>query len=152
SNPGPITKRGVQDLGAVLDANDHPLVRKASIVRTVAETLAGGPRYVERIDANGNRVKSQLPLSGRDIGMAIALEAISGSLTGLAAGRGRSPGAAGAAAMAQQMAQRQQAQDRQDQQAQADFDNQSKVLAQQAAGYAANLRTRALAQEIGMRD
>src|SRR5215510_9960740 len=86
SNPGPVAKRGVEGFSPILDASDHPLVKKAGVIRSIAETLAGGPRYATQIDENGNRVRSQLPLSGRQIALAIAMEAIQGSLTGLAAG------------------------------------------------------------------
>src|SRR5882724_285148 len=110
----------------------HPAVQRASVLFEVAQALAGGPRYEERIDDNGNRIKTPVKMSGRSIAMAIALEAISGSLTGLQAGRGRGPGAAGAAAMQQSMQRRQQEQQRQDQQAQDDFNNRSKALASKA--------------------
>ena len=58
-------------------------------MNAVATALAGGARYEERIDENGNRIRTPVKMSGREIGMAIALEAIHGSLSGLAAGRGR---------------------------------------------------------------
>ena len=96
----------------------HPAVKRASILYDVAQALAGGPRYEERIDDNGNRIKTPVKMSGQQIGWAIALEALSGSLTGLASGRGRGPGAAGAAAMQQAQQRRQQEQQQQDQQAQ----------------------------------
>jgi hypothetical protein len=131
---------------------DHPAVKKAGLLRSVAETLAGGPRYTEKIDSDGNRILTKVPLSGREIGWAIAMEAISGGLAGLAAGRGRGAGAAGLAGMNSVASQRLQAQQRQDEQAQQDFQNQHSALAQKASAFAANLRTRAMAQEIGERD
>lgn len=130
----------------------HPAVKRAGLMHSIAEALAGGPRYSETIDADGNRQFKRVPVSGRQLAMAIAMEAIQGSLTGLAAGRGRGPGAAGAAAMTQAMQQRQQQQQRQDDLAQKQFDDKSSALTQQASAYAASLRTRALAQEVGMRD
>jgi hypothetical protein len=143
ANPGPIAKRGVQDPSLVkaVDAAQHPAVKRAGVMYSIAETLAGGPRYTETIDENGNRQFKPLPVSGRHLAMAIALEAIQGSMTGLAAGRGRGIGAAGSAAFNQQMAQKQQAQQRQDQQATDDFNNRSAVLARKAQIAEVNSRT-----------
>jgi hypothetical protein len=132
--------------------DQHPAVKRAGVMYEIAQALAGGPRYTETIDESGNRQFKQIPVSGKHLAMAIAMEAIQGSLTGLAAGRGRGPGAAGAAAMTQAMQQRQQQQQRQDDLAQKQFDDKSSALTQQASAYAASLRTRALAQEVGMRD
>lgn len=124
---------------------NHPAVRRAGLLYSVAQSLAGGPRYSEKILDDGTRVRTPIPVSGKNLGFAIALEAIQGSMTGLAASRGRGPAAAAAAAMNQQIAQRQQADQAQDMQANSDFVNK-------ASAYAANLRTRAMAQEIGMRE
>lgn len=85
---------------------DHPAVKKAGLLRSIAETLAGGPRTSVRYDENGNRVVTRMPLGGREIGWAIAMEALSGGLSGLAAGRGRGPGAAGVAGMQSVIGQR----------------------------------------------
>src|ERR1700749_3560121 len=35
---------------------DHPSVQRAGLLHSIAETLAGGPRYTQKIDENGNRV------------------------------------------------------------------------------------------------
>ena len=119
----------------------HPSVQKAGILRQVAEALAGGPRYTTAIDpTSGAPTRTRVPLSSRDIGMAIALEAISGSLAGLSQ---RGPGATGRAAAAgfdtvQQ--QQQQAQQHQEAQAQQSFENQSQQLARRASVYEANSR------------
>lgn len=120
---------------------NHPLVAKGRILHAVATALSGGQRYTETIDDNGNRVRTPVKMSGGQIGLAIALEAISGSLTGLAAGRGRGPGAAGAAAFAQAAARRQQEIDRVDQKAQEDFANRSKAIASKAQIAEVNSRT-----------
>jgi hypothetical protein len=133
------------------DHQDHPLVQKAGVVNSVARALAGNPTRVT-IDPDGTRRVEQVPLSRGQVALAIAMEAIQGSLVGLAAGRGRGPGAAGTAAMSQQIAQKQQEQNRQEEIARQQFSDRSSALAQQASSYAANLRTRALAQEVGMRD
>jgi hypothetical protein len=119
----------------------HPSVQKAGVLRQVAEALAGGPRYTTVIDPqSGATTRTRVPLSSRDIGMAIALEAISGSLAGLSQ---RGPGATGRAAEAgfQQVSQEQeQARAQQEQQAQQNFENQSQQLARRASIYEANSR------------
>ncbi len=66
-------------------AATHPSIQRAGVLRSIAQTLAGGPRYNYTVDANtGKMNKTEVPLSRKDIGLAIALEAISGSLTGMA--------------------------------------------------------------------
>jgi hypothetical protein len=120
-------------------------------MHSVAQALAGNPKRVT-IDPDGTRREEPLPVSGKRLMAAIALEALQGSLAGLQAGRGRGPGAAGAVAMTQSMQRRQQEQQRQDDLAQKEFSDRASALAQQASSYAANLRTRALAQEVGERD
>lgn len=106
----------------------NPSVQRAGILHQIAQTLAGGPRYKTNIDVNtGQTTRTPVPMSKTDIGMAIALEAISGSLAGLAQSGPAAIGKAGLAGLqqGQQIAQdRQQAQQREDQQAQADFQRQ----------------------------
>lgn len=126
----------------------HPSVQRASWVHDVAETLAGGPKfdYKTTVDPDTGMIKQdkvQVPVSGRHLAMAIALEALQGSLTGLAAGRGKGPGAAGSAAMNQQIAQQQAMKDRQQKQASADYARQA-AIAQTNMHMAMN--ERALAQ------
>jgi hypothetical protein len=75
--------------------DQHPSVKRAGVMYSIAEALAGGPRYTEKIDAEGNRQFEKVPVSGKHLAMAIAMEALQGSLAGLQAGRGRGPGAAG---------------------------------------------------------
>jgi hypothetical protein len=120
---------------------DHPAIKRAGVMYSIAEALAGGPRYTEKIDAEGNRQFEKVPVSGKHLAMAIAMEAIQGSLTGLAAGRGRGIGSAGAASFNQQLAQRQQQQQRQDDRAQQDADNRYKYIAQKASIAEVNSRT-----------
>jgi hypothetical protein len=61
----------------------HPSIQRASTIRQVAV----GPRYSETIDPqSGATVKTQLPMIKTDIGMPIALGAISASLAGAACG------------------------------------------------------------------
>lgn len=114
----------------------HPSVARAGILRDVAQTLAGGPKYTTQIDpSTGATTRTAVPLSGRQIGLAIALEALTGGLAGLGQ---TGPGAIGKAGVAgiqqgQQIAQqRQQAQQQSDQQAQQDADNQWQQTARKA--------------------
>jgi hypothetical protein len=123
----------------------NPAVARAGLLHTIAQTLAGGPRFSVSIDpATGATIRTQAPLSGKQIGLAIALEAISGSLAGLSA---RGPNAVGQAAglglqQGQQLKQEAQAgQQQQNQQAQAQYDNQASTLARRAQVYEINSRT-----------
>lgn len=88
---------------------DSPFTRAAHAFRGVAETLAGGPRYRVTTDpVTGQVSQKPVPLSKSQIGMAIALEAITGAFAGLKEGRGKGPGAAGMAGVQQGMKQTQQ--------------------------------------------
>lgn len=119
----------------------HPAVKKASLLRDVAQALAGGPRYTTTIDpTTGATTRTAVPLSSRDIGMAIALEAISGALSGLAVTGPGATGRAAAAGFQQGQQQIQQAQAQREQQAQQDFQNQSNQLARRASVYETNSR------------
>jgi hypothetical protein len=120
---------------------DHPAVKKAGLLRSVAETLAGGPRYTEKIDSDGNRILTKMRLSGREIGWAIAMEALTGSLAGLAGGKGRGLGAAGVSGMQTVMGQRLQAQQKQDEKVQQDYANRSASIARKAQIFEVNSRT-----------
>lgn len=122
------------------DPNAHPAIKRAGLLRSIAETLAGGPRVSETINPDGSRSVTQIPLSGRQIGVALALEAIGGSLAGLSVSGPNNLGRAAAAGFAQGQQQQQTIQQRQDQQAQQDFQNQSKALAQKASTFEANSR------------
>ena len=78
ANPQPQPARPATDPNS-----NHPLVQHASVLHSIAETLAGGPRYKSVIDATGKTTLQKIPLDGKGIGMAIALSAISGALAGL---------------------------------------------------------------------
>jgi hypothetical protein len=143
-NAQPVTnpaKAGTVSNIPAPDSSQHPSVQKAGVIRTIAETLAGGPRFTTSIDpATGTTVRTRVPLSKSDIGLAIAMEAISGSLAGLAQ---KGPGATGRAAGAgfEQVAQqRQQADAQQQAQAQQDATNQANALARRAQVFEANSR------------
>ena len=94
----------------------HPAIQRASMLNGIAEALSGGPHYKPVTDVNTGTVKMEkVPLKGSQIGLAIALEAISGGLAGLAGGRGNNFGGAAGAGLKQgeQIAQQQQAQEQQ---------------------------------------
>lgn len=120
----------------------HPAVQKAGVLRQVAEALAGGPRYTTAIDSQtGATTRTRVPLSSKDIGMAIAMEAITGALSGLSQ---RGPGAEGRAAEAgfQQVSeQRQAAQQAQQQDAQQQYQNETQALVRKANAMEVNSRT-----------
>lgn len=119
-----------------LPANDpnnpqtHPAVQKAAIFHSIAQTLAGGPRFTTSIDPNtGKTTYTQQPLSNKDIGLAIAMAAITGGIAGLGE---KGPGAEGRAAQqgfAATSAQRQQVDQQQEQQASQDYARQAAVTA-----------------------
>ncbi|HKV92343.1 MAG TPA: hypothetical protein VJW20_07325 [Candidatus Angelobacter sp.] len=120
---------------------DHPAVKKAGLLRSIAETLAGGPRSTVHYDENGNRVVTQTPLDSKSIGWAIALTALEGGLAGLAGGRGKGAGTAGLSGLNLVAGQRQQAQQRQEDLAQQEFANRSASLARKAQTFEINSRT-----------
>ena len=103
----------------------HPAVQKASLLHEIATTLAGGPRYQTSIDPNTGQVtRSQVPLSNRQLGMAIALEALSGGIKGLSQTGPNHSAKAAAAGFQQgqeQAQQQQQAEQDQESKAKSDF-------------------------------
>lgn len=102
--------------------SQHPLVRHASILHDIAETLAGGPRFKTTIDVGtGEETRTRIPLDRKDIGMAIAMSAIQGGLAGLQAkGPNHDAQAAGMGFDATAQA-RKQVDEKADQQAQAEY-------------------------------
>jgi hypothetical protein len=74
----------------------HPAVQNAGIVHEIAQTLAGGPRNTYAVDPSTGALKATpLPLTTKEIGLSIALAALSGGIAGLGE---RGPGATGKAA------------------------------------------------------
>jgi len=128
-------------------AQQHPSIQRASLLHSVAEALAGGPRTVTRIDPQtGVATRTQVPLSKGDILSAIALEALSGSLAGLAQKGPNAEGQAAEAGYERVSQQQQQAQQQQEQQASQDF-------ARQASAYELANRVRlntAQAEKLGV--
>lgn len=111
----------------------HPGVQRAGIIREIAQTLAGGPRWQYTANEDGTVSRQPVSLSKGEILGAIALEALSGSLAGLGARPG--PGAtgrAGAVGFQQGLALQQQQRLQAEQQAQQDAAAKSKALVQAA--------------------
>lgn len=112
-------------------------VQRAANLRDAAIAMTGGPRYTYSVDpATGQMQQTAVQPSGKALALSLALEALSGSLTGLAAGgpQGKgtyqNPGRAGAAAFAQGQ-QQVQAQDAKARlQAQQDFAQKGQVFEQ----------------------
>lgn len=125
---------------------NHPAVKHASVIRSIAETLAGGPRFKPVIDpATGKTSLQRTPLDKKDIGMAIALSAIQGGLAGLQA-RGPNATAQAAGLGFNATAQARQKQDQAaDEQAYKDYANQLQTTE-------TNLRMHANAVQAGSMD
>ena len=117
-------------------SNQHPSVYRAGVLRSIAETLAGGPQYQTTIDpTTGTTVRTPVPVSGKNLALAIALEAIGGSLTGLSQTGPNHVARAAVAGYQQGQAQVQQRQAVQDAQAQADAKQKSDALIRQAQSF-----------------
>jgi soluble lytic murein transglycosylase-like protein len=124
----------------------NQITAKASMFHDIAETLAGGPRYKYDTDAYGNTTRQPVPVSNAHLALAIAMEALTGGITGLANGQGPNGFGRGAAAAAAQGQQRVQQQDEQARkQAQIDF-------AQKAQTTETNMRMYTNARALGKMD
>lgn len=119
-----------------------PSMQRAFKFRDLAEALAGGTRYKQNIDINtGKTTYTKVPVSRADIGMAIAMEAITGALSGLQQqGTGAAARAAGAG-FATTSAQVQQAQQQEAQRAKDDVANQDAAITRQATIAQTNFTT-----------
>jgi hypothetical protein len=127
------------------DFSQHPAVQKASLVSEIARTLAGNPQTVT-IDATGTAQRTPAKLTGRQIALAIAMQALSGGIAGAAAKPG--PGVLGRAAQegfqqGQQNVEKQQQQ--QEQNAQQDYNRRLLTLKN-------NMQTHNNAMQIGNMD
>jgi hypothetical protein len=124
---------------------NNPLVQRASIFHSAAEALTGGPQYRVTIDpTTGVTTRTPVTVSSKQLGLALALEALSGGLAGLSARRPNAKGEAAAIGLqqGQQIAQqRQQAQQQQDAQANADAKNRNDAYQRAAAVADLNART-----------
>ena len=123
-----------------------PRVAQASKMYDVAEALAGGKRYAYNVDAYGEMKQTQVPVSGKHLALAIAMEALQGAITGAANGQGPNGLAKAAqAGMAQGQKQQQDQEAKQRQQATEDYARHAQVLE-------TNMRMRMNAQQIGRGD
>jgi hypothetical protein len=131
SNPKPVDPNA-----------NHPAVHAASVINSIGQALAGGPRTITRIDPQTGEVsRTQQPLTTRQIGMSLAAAVLSGAFNGLAQ---KGPGASGAAAAAgfqTGFQQQQQQRAQQEQQAQADAESQSKAYVRAASIASTNAQT-----------
>lgn len=146
NSPKPAQPNTAQPGVSNTPQDQDPSVQRAGRVYKIAQTLAGNPTTVTIDPQTGQATRQPARLSRGDLLTAIAMEALSGSLAGLAQ---RGPGATGRAAEAgyQQVAQQKAAADQQqEQQASADF-------ARQASAYELANRTRlnvAQAERMGI--
>jgi hypothetical protein len=143
----PDLSKGQQPVPAAAPApTQNPVTAKASMFHDIAETLAGGPRYKYDVDAYGNTTKQKVPVSGQHLALALAMEALTGGITGLANGQGPNGIAKGTAAAMAQSNQKVQDQDEQaKKQAQDDFARRAQVTE-------TNMRLYANARNIGRMD
>ncbi len=127
------------------DLSQHPQVKQAGLVSTIARTLAGNPTNVT-IGPDGNAVRTPAPLTGRQIALAIAMNALSGGIAGSAAKPG--PGVLGRAAeegFQQGQGNVEKQQQQQEQNAQQDYNRRLLILE-------TNMRTHNNAMQIGNMD
>jgi hypothetical protein len=122
----------------------HPAVQRAGLFHTIAEALAGGPRFAVKVNPlTGETERTRLPMSNGSILGAIALEALGGAAAGLGVKPG--PGNLGRAAAAgygQISQQQQEAHDRQNKEAADDFARHARI-------FETNLQMHNTAQQIG---
>jgi Transglycosylase SLT domain len=137
--------------GAPAQAPVPQHIQQASKIFDIAQTLAGGPTYNYQVSADGTMQKTQVPVSNSKIGLAIAMNALSGAFTGMSAGgpQGKgviqNPGRAGAAAFDQAAQRNQQADLLKRQQAQQQFNTQAVTTEN-------NMRLYANARQVGRLD
>jgi hypothetical protein len=118
---------------------------RASIFHDIAETLAGGPRYTYNVDEYGNMKPQKVPVSAAHLGLAIALEALQGSLTGLSQRGPEAAARGGALALAQAKQQTQQLDQQARQRATEDYQRRAQVTE-------TNMRMYSMARQIGKMD
>lgn len=118
-----------------------PAVEHASTLHQVATAMTGGPRFKTTIDPlTGTTKRTQIPISNRDLGLAIALTAISGGLSGLQARGPNHISQAAGMGYTSGVDQVNQAQQKDKAQAQQQFENQSKATAQRLTNLELNSR------------
>lgn len=146
-NPQQPKAQGAMPNGTPAAPATNPSVQRAGWLHTVAETLAGGPRFKTSIDPNtGVMTRTKVPLSRGDIGMAIVAEVLGGAMAGFSVKNG--PGNLGRAAAAGY----QQGQEQQQQQRQQQMDEANQNYARAAAITQANFQTHANALKMSLMD
>ncbi len=137
-----------QKIAAQVDANKTSPAPAHTMLYNKAIEMTGGQRYSTSVDADGNTVRTPIEPKPWALGLALALDVLSGGLQGLSAtGPGRFGKAAeiGAQAGAKQAAAVTQANAAQDEQARADQDQKMAVVKN-------NLQIRQMAQNVGKQD
>lgn len=127
----------------------NPVAKHASWINDTLTTLSGGPRFKTSYNPDTNAVtREKVPFSGREVGMAIALHALSGALAGAGEKGTNAVGKAGAAGLQQgQQIAAQQRQKDQDEQKAAD-----EQYRQHAATIETNMKMAQNAATLGSMD
>jgi hypothetical protein len=120
----------------------HPSVVRAGVMQSIARALAGNPTTVAIDPTTGATTRTPAPVSGRTLALSIALEALSGGITGLAQHGPNHEAAAAEAGFSEGKQQVQAAQQAAEQQASVDY-------ARQAAITNTNFQTHANAVRLG---
>ena len=119
--------------------------RLLQTARAITQSMTPGGLYKTTVNDDGTTTRTEQPVSGRSIGLAIALEALTGGLAGAGAHGSNAIGQAAQAGLQQGEKIAQQHQDQQaqlDQQAQADLRTKQQVITNL-------LQTRQLAMTLG---
>lgn len=137
-----------QKIATTVDANKTSPAPQHTMLYKAAQELTGGPRYDVSYDANGNKVVSEKPVSPAHLGLALALQVLSGGMAGLSA---KGPNRMGEAFEAgQQVSEKaranvQQANQKSEEDAAAAMNQKMKITE-------SNLRLHLLAQQVGASD
>lgn len=123
-----------------VNPENHPSIQRAGVIREIAQTLAGGPRYQLTANNDGTVSRTPVPLTKGQILSAIALEALSGSLAGLSQRGLGAPGRAAAVGFQQGQAQQEQAQQQAEARTEQDATSKANSLVRRAQIFEANSR------------
>ena len=134
-----------QKIADQIDANKTSPAPAHTMLFKAAQELAGGPQYRTTYDANGNAIRTEVPVSPAHLGLAIALEVLRGGLAGGNAKDSVAAAQQGAAVAEKQRAAVKQANIDQDAQAKADQNHKLAVVKN-------NLETHQLAMNVGKQD
>jgi hypothetical protein len=128
------------------DYSDHPAVKQAGLMSTIARTLAGNPTITKIDPQTGVTTRIPATLTGRQVALAVALNALGGAAMGASVKPG--PGVLGRAAGAgfgQGEGEVQQRNAQQEQRAQQDVQNEQQAYARKATLAHLNAETGQLA-------